>query len=63
MRNTRVFVSSPGDASRGRKGVVRVIERLNAAFAGYAASEPVLRDKRLADEDGNPILHKSFSSR
>ena len=46
MRIIRVFVSSPGDAENERKRVVRVMERLNAAFAGTAQFQPVLWEER-----------------
>ena len=47
MRTVRVFVSSPGDAANERKRVVRVIEKLNAAFAGSVVIEPVLWEDRF----------------
>jgi WD40 repeat protein len=47
MRFIRVFVSSPGDAESERKRVVRVMERLNAAFAGTAQFKPVLWEERF----------------
>ena len=46
-RTVRVFVSSPGDAANERKRVGRVIERLNAAFAGSMLIEPVLWEERF----------------
>jgi hypothetical protein len=47
MRFIRVFVSSPSDAESERKRVVRVMERLNAAFAGTAQFSPVLWEERF----------------
>ena len=47
MRTVRVFVSSPGDAANERKRVMRVVERLNAVFAGTAILEPVLWEERF----------------
>ena len=47
MRTVRVFVSSPGDAANERKRMVRVIEKLNAAFAGSVVMEPVLWEERF----------------
>src|SRR5271169_5880934 len=47
MRLIHVFVSSPGDAKNERKRVVRVMERLNAAFAGTAQFKPVLWEERF----------------
>ena len=47
MRTVRVFVSSPGDAANERKRVVRVIEKLNAAFAGSVVIEPVLWEEHF----------------
>lgn len=47
MRKVRVFVSSPGDAMDERKRVIRVVERLNGAFAGVVSIEPVLWEERF----------------
>ena len=47
MRIVRVFVSSPGDSENERKRVVRVMERLNAAFAGTVRFQPVLWEERF----------------
>jgi hypothetical protein len=61
VRSIRVFVSSPGDAMDERKRVVRVIERLNAAFAGVVAIEPVLWEERFysAHEGFQPQIARS----
>jgi len=61
MRTVRVFVSSPGDAANERKRVGRVIERLNAAFAGSVAIEPVLWEERFysAHEGFQPQIARS----
>ncbi len=47
MRVIRVFVSSPGDVEFERKRLVRVLERLNAAFAGTAQFQPALWEERF----------------
>jgi hypothetical protein len=47
MRNFRIFVSSPDDATDARKRVVRVIERLNAAHASSARFVPVLWEEKF----------------
>src|ERR1700744_1231509 len=61
VRDIRVFVSSPGDAENERKRVVRVMERLNAAFAGVAAFKPVLWEERFysAHDGFQPQIERS----
>jgi hypothetical protein len=41
MRNVRVFISSPGDATFERQRTIRILERLNGEFAGIARFVPI----------------------
>lgn len=61
MRTIRLFVSSPGDTVDERRRVVRVVERLNAAYSGLIAIEPILWEERFysAHEGFQPQIAKS----
>ena len=61
MRTVRLFVSSPGDTVDERKRVVRVVERLNAAYSGLIAIKPILWEERFysAHDGFQPQIAKS----
>lgn len=61
MRIVRIFVSSPGDTLDERRRVVRVVERLNAAYSNDAKFEAVLWEDKFysAHEGFQPQIARS----